>query len=83
MEHSSAEMVRLKDKSFYFVLLLYLFNKFIFLLVLYDFVFLFFIKMLSLQSCILKVNSQCETCRRKVMEVLQCLHGIFQFILHL
>ncbi|XP_040990462.1 heavy metal-associated isoprenylated plant protein 32 [Juglans microcarpa x Juglans regia] len=33
--------------------------------------------MLSLQTCVLKVNSQCETCKRKVMEVLQSLRGAY------
>uniref|UniRef100_A0A2N9ITR5 HMA domain-containing protein n=1 Tax=Fagus sylvatica TaxID=28930 RepID=A0A2N9ITR5_FAGSY len=28
-------------------------------------------------SCVLKVNSQCETCKRKVMDVLQNVHGVY------
>ncbi|TYI85403.1 hypothetical protein E1A91_D05G439900v1 [Gossypium mustelinum] len=28
-------------------------------------------------SCVLKVNINCDTCRRKVMDVLQNLHGVY------
>ncbi|OMO83719.1 hypothetical protein CCACVL1_11247 [Corchorus capsularis] len=33
------------------------------------------------ESCVMKVNINCETCRKKVMEVLQNLHGIYSVVI--
>jgi hypothetical protein len=68
MEYSSAEMV----KSNIYILLIFYIN---FFHQLYNVCFIFYF-----QSCVLKVNTQCEACKVKVMQVLQKIRGIFLFI---
>ncbi|XVF77093.1 hypothetical protein PTKIN_Ptkin14bG0012400 [Pterospermum kingtungense] len=34
-----------------------------------------------MQSCVFKVNMNCETCKRKVLDVLQNLHGVYSIVI--